>query len=78
MELIRRIKQAWRISRLPDVVIDSTPNVADLIAKEQELGDGKAEFISEGTHDDFLEQQRIDDGTKPWYERLKRLVDDPL
>ena len=78
MEILRRVKQAWRLSRLPDEVISTTPNIADLLVKEAELGDGKAEFIGEGTHDDFVEQQRTDDGTKPWYERLKRLTDDPI
>lgn len=37
------------------------------------LGDGKAEFLGEGTTDEYLDQLREDEGSKSWYDRLKRL-----
>lgn len=42
-------------------------------AVEEELGDGKAEFLGEGTEAEYLDQQREDEGSKAWYERLARL-----
>lgn len=38
-----------------------------------EEGDGKAVFFGEGSHDEFLEQEKEDKGIKPWYDRLRNL-----
>lgn len=36
-------------------------------------GDGKAVFFGEPTEKELLDFQREEDGTKPWYDRLKNL-----
>ncbi len=41
------------------------------VRKEQ--GDGKAVFFGEGTQEEWEEQKKEDDGTKPWYDRIKKL-----
>lgn len=39
---------------------------------DEPLGDGKAEFLGEGTHEEFVDMQREDNGTKKWYDRILR------
>lgn len=34
------------------------------------IGDGKAEFLGEGTAQEFVEQQRADKGMDKWYKRI--------
>lgn len=34
------------------------------------LGDGQAQFLGAGTHEEFIDQQREDKGLKPWYDRI--------
>lgn len=38
-----------------------------------EEGDGNAVFFGEGSHDEFLEQEKEDKGLKGWYDRIKNL-----
>lgn len=35
-------------------------------------GDGKAEFLGEGTHEEFIDQERADKGEDRWYKRILR------
>jgi hypothetical protein len=44
------------------------------LVPDKNEGDGKAVFIGEGTHEEFLEFEKEEKGMKPWYERLKNLV----
>lgn len=44
-----------------------------VLEADVDLGDGKAEFLGDGTQEEFLDQQRADEGSKGWYDRLKRL-----
>jgi len=39
-----------------------------------DAGDESAVFLGEGTHEEFIEQTRIDEGMAPWYERIKNLI----
>ena len=36
-------------------------------------GNNKAVFISEGTEEDFIEQERKDSGLSGWYDRIRNL-----
>lgn len=39
--------------------------------QEQEaIGDGQAVFLGEGTHEEFVDQERADKGEKHWYDRI--------
>lgn len=38
----------------------------------ESLGDGNAEFLGEGTTEEFLEQERTDKGEDKWYKRILR------
>lgn len=40
--------------------------------KDEFLGDGNAEFLGEGTTEEFLEQERTDKGEDKWYKRILR------
>ncbi len=39
---------------------------------QEPLGDGQAEFLGEGTHEEFVDMQREDKGEKAWYDRILR------
>lgn len=69
--MFKKIKKFLQIQNL-------TPSVFDSITKGKEdeivqLGDGGAVFFGEGTTEEFEQQQKEDDGTAPWYQRLKNL-----
>ena len=68
--IFQRIRNLWRLS---DAIIVEQGAKHDSITIQAVEGDGKAEFLGEGTQEEFLEQQREDAGTKPWYDRLKRM-----
>lgn len=70
MSLIpKRIKNLWSVSehgsaadnQLREALKDAGPNIP---APTEDLGDGKAEFIGEGTEADFKEQEKEDAGLK--------------
>lgn len=44
---------------------------ADFIPSPE--GDGNAEFLGEGTTEEWEEQQKEDSGEKPWYDRIRNL-----
>lgn len=75
--MFKRLKKLIALSKKdPEAlkVLESLTVDQLALVPEENLGDGKAVFIGEGTHDDFLEQEKEDTGMKPWYERLKNLV----
>lgn len=43
--------------------------------RQEDIGDGKAEFLGEGTAEEYEEQKKADDGTLPWYKRMLRKED---
>lgn len=58
-----------------------TPNVEGIKAlnrSNEPLGDGQASFLGSGTHEEFVEQKREDDGTAPWYKRIIGLGQEDL
>lgn len=86
MQILNRIKKAWRLSQFPEaLVIDATklsdaqikvlsaePESAIEIVKDP-IGDGKAEFFGEPSEADQLAFEREEAGTQAWYDRLKNL-----
>lgn len=76
--MLNRIKNLWELSKLHvehgevnDIATGAVIPITRLVPDE--LGDGKAEFLGEGTEEEWIEQQREDEGSKPWYDRLRRL-----
>lgn len=57
------LKDPKSLEKLTDDVIDTLPNA----------GDGNAVFISAGSQEDYDEFLKEEAGTKPWYDRLKKL-----
>ena len=85
MQIVKRIKNLWTISKFHPETIGTNDFKAELISEGfegtkhsdgsllvRELGDGKAEFLGEGTEAEFVEQQRIDNGEDKWYKRIFR------
>lgn len=86
--MLKRIKRAVKAFSQPEAspelirdVLDENVSKAELLARHgifltenTPLGDGNAVFIGEGSHEEFVDMQREDDGSKPWYERLKRMM----
>lgn len=72
--MFKRIKRLWTLAnkdpRVLEVFESLTP---EQIAIIPEAGDEKAEFIGEGTHEEFEEQERADKGLDKWYNRIKNL-----
>lgn len=74
--LFKRIKNLWSLSRMHvenEYVYDIEKGYVPFTRLVEDLGDGGAEFIGEGSHDEFIEQEREETGMKGWYDRLKRL-----
>lgn len=78
MSLRNRAKRAWsELKGQPaGIKIDpakiSPEQLAEMLHVDEPLGDGKAEFLGEGTVAEFEEQQKADNGTLPWYKRILR------
>lgn len=81
--MLKRIWNLWELSKKGSIKIDTSQlnevQLKDLregksvsIPISDELGDGKAVFLGEGTEAEFLEQERKDKGEDAWYERILR------
>jgi len=71
MNLIKRIKRTWELSKKDQKILDSLTD--EQIEQLPEIGDGNATFFGEGTHDEWEDQKKEDEGMKPWYTRLNNL-----
>lgn len=74
--MFNRIKNIIELSRFKPSVreeLGSNGVMVRELVEDIPLGDGKAEFIGEGTEAEFLEQEQEDKGNKSWLDRLKRL-----
>jgi len=69
--MLARIVRAWKLSKKEPEALEQAMSVSDTIP---EIGDGGGAFLGEGTHEEFLQQQREDEGMAPWYKRLERLI----
>ncbi len=56
--MLQRLKRAWKLSK---VSAEEQPSLA---AKLEQEGDGKAEFLGEGSHEEYEEQEREKKGLK--------------
>lgn len=79
----RAYKELTRPTELSDLVDDSATyvNVGKIFhgnedVTEEYFGDGKAEFLGEGTHEEFIDQERADKGEDKWYKRILRKEDE--
>ncbi len=77
MKILKRIKRILDLSKKDPkalALLESLDEEQLALVPEEELGDGNAVFIGEGTHDEFVEFEKEEKGLKPWYERIKNLV----
>lgn len=75
--MFKRLKKLIALSRKDPKALKVLEDLTEeqlALVPEEELGDGKAVFISQGTNEEFLEQEKEDAGMKPWYDRLKNLI----
>lgn len=64
----------WKLANKDEKALSDFMALSDKeIMAIPEEGDGKAVFFSEGTHEDYLEFQKEEEGMKPWYDRIKNL-----
>lgn len=72
--MFKRLKRLYQLTKKDPKALELleklTQEQLEIIPQEP---DGKAEFLGSGTEEEFIDQQREDDGSKPWYERLKNL-----
>lgn len=74
--MFNKIRRMYQLSKKDPEALKVLESLSDEQLKavpEVVEGDGKAEFFGEGTEKEWEEQQKIDDGSAPWYERLKNL-----
>lgn len=72
--MFKRLKRLWTLTKKDPKALEVLEKLTDEQLKVvPEEGNGKAEFIGPGTQEEFLDQQRDDEGMKGWYERLKNL-----
>ncbi len=78
MQIIKKIKRIIELAKKDSKALAVLENLTDeqlaIVPPAPEEGDGKAVFISEGTHEDFLEFEKEEKGLKPWYERIRNLI----
>jgi hypothetical protein len=72
--MFKRIKKLWQLSNKDPKALEVLEGLTDEQLKSvPDEGDGKAEWLGEGTEEEFIEQQRKDNGLQGWYERLRNL-----
>lgn len=74
--MFTRIKKLIALSKLSieRTTILTPDGIEPVVVLKEALGDGKAEFLGEGTTEEFTDQERADKGTKGWYDQFKRLI----
>lgn len=61
--MYQRLKRAWKLSAVnDDLSLEKLEKIVD--EHPEQFGDGKAEFLGEGTHEEFLEQEQEKKGLK--------------
>lgn len=72
---LKRLKQLYKLTKKDSKAIELlsqlTPEQVALIPDETK--DEKAEFFGSGNEKEYQDFLREEDGTKPWYQRLKDL-----
>lgn len=66
--------QAKQLAAMTGKVVVFADDVNDVrtfnMAKDEELGDGKAEFLGEGTEEEYKKQLNEENGTDSWLKRI--------
>lgn len=79
--MLKRIKRMWQLSKKDPKALAVLENLSEeqlALVPDEEIGDGKAVFFGEPTDKDYEEFKREEEGTAPWYKRLKQLDDEKL
>ena len=72
-------ENAYDLAKMTGKVVVIAKDVNDIKTFEKKdviesVGDGKAEFFGEATPEEETEFDREKNGTKKWYDRLKKLI----
>lgn len=77
MKILKRLKRIIDLSKKDpkalEILENLTPEQLNAVPEAKEEGDGKAVFIGEGTHEEFIEHEKEESGLKPWYDLIKKL-----
>lgn len=72
--MFKRIKRMYELSKKDPKALETLENLSpEQLAFIPDEGDGKADFLGEGTTEEYEDMLKEDDGSKPWYDRLKNL-----
>lgn len=72
--MIKRIKRMWDLSRKDEKALKMLEGLTpEQLNEIPNAGNSKAVFFDEGTQEDYVDQERKDQGMLGWYERLKNL-----
>ncbi len=86
VKTINRIKKAWALSKVGEVIYFDPSKLNEQQLKElkesggvvqlptEPIGDGDAVFIGEPTEEEQKDFEREERGEKGWYDRLKKLI----
>lgn len=69
----RKPKNQIDISKLSPEQLVALVEAGHLTVPAQPLGDGKAVWLDDGFEEEALELKREEEGSKPWYDRIRRL-----
>lgn len=61
------------INKIKNLFNTEADGQSALVRSTEPLGDGKAEFLGQGSVEEWEDLQKEDSGMKPWYDRLKQL-----
>lgn len=72
--MLQRLKRLWKLSKKDPKTLEKLFDLNEAIIDHlPEAPDGKAEFIPEATQEDYEEFKKEEEGTKSWYDRIRRL-----
>jgi hypothetical protein len=77
--ILKRIKTIWRLSKLKEVQEADTiyaekgKDIHTFVTPAEPIGKGDAVYFSEGTEEEFIEEERKNSGMSGWYRRIRNL-----
>ncbi len=72
--IFRRLKRLYELSKKDPAALSTLENLSEAqLAAVPEEGDGNAVFFDQGTEEEYRKLKQEDDGTAPWYKRLRDL-----
>lgn len=72
MKLLKRIKKSYHAFIEPNTISVTRVNKETGLEIVEEVYEGDSEFLGEGSHEEFEEQERADKGLDKWYKRILR------